>query len=255
MVILIFIIIHWYTSLFFQSFFHHRYSAHNICSMSRGWEKFFHIACFITQGSSYISAAAYGIMHRLHHAHTDEESDPHSPVITPNPFHMLWYTRNSYYHIYIGKTQVADKWKKNLPLWPEFDRYAHTPYARLMWVAIYIGIYALLATQWWHWLFLPVTLSMGPLQGVAVNWWAHKFGYRNFEMNNDSRNILPVDLFFVGEAFHNNHHQHPTRPNNAVKWFEIDWTYQVMRGMNKLGIIRLRNYKTAPVRTAGTEIY
>lgn len=241
------LVIHWYVSLFFQSFFHHRYAAHGHCSMSKGWEKFFHVMCFITQGSSYISAAAYGMMHRLHHAHTDTEHDPHSPHYSLNAFHMMWITRNNYINIYKGHTDVASKYRKDLPYWDSFDKIVHTWPMRTLWALVYIGVYSQLATQWWHWLFLPLSLSMGSLQGMAVNWWAHRFGYENFKMRNTSKNILPVDLFFVGEAFHNNHHRHPGRPNNAFRWFELDWTYQGMRLMSAMGIIKMRGAKVLPV--------
>ena len=243
MALLIFIVLHWYIALFFQSFFHHRYAAHRNCSMTPGMEKVFHICCFLSQGSSYISAASYAIMHRIHHAHTDVPEDPHSPSITPNPFAMLWYTRNSYFNIYIGKTEVLAKYRKNLPEWEAFDRIAHTPWARIAWGIVYACIYWALATEWWHWLFLPLTFTMGATQGMIINWWAHVAGYENFKMKNTSKNILPVDLFFVGEAFHNNHHFHPTRPNTAVKWWEFDATYQVMRLMHAVGIIQLRGTK------------
>lgn len=244
--LLIFIIVHWYLSLFFQSFFHHRYAAHNHCSMSRLWEKIFYICCFITQGSSYISASAYGMMHRLHHAHTDKEEDPHSPHFEPNPFLLLLKTRNNYITIYTGFQPVDDKFKKGLPEWEAFDRLAHTWVARVCWAIVYVAIYVWLATAWWMYLFLPLTFAMGALQGIAVNWWAHKFGYENFKLNNTSKNILPVDLLFVGEAYHNNHHRHPGRPNNGLKWFEFDVTYQIMLLMQRLRIIRI-NY--APVKT------
>ena len=240
MIFFIYLAIHWYVSLFFQSFFHHRYAAHGVCTMSPAMEKVFHICCFLSQGSSYISAATYGMMHRLHHDHTDEPADPHSPAITPNMFAMMWYTRNSYIDIYTGKTKVAEKYKKNLPHWEAFDRIVHTPWMRIIWVLLYIGLYSVIATQWWMWLFMPLTLSMGAFQGVAINWWAHKYGYETYKMDNTSKNILPVDLIFVGEAYHNNHHKHPGRPNNAHRWFEIDMTYQLMRVMNKVGMIRLQ---------------
>lgn len=240
MFILFFLVIHWYASLFFQSFFHHRYAAHNHFTMSRGWEKFFYICCFFTQGSSYISATTYGLMHRLHHAHTDTEKDPHSPAFTDNMFALLWQTRNNYNSIFLGRTIVDDKFKKDLPEWAAFDKMAHNWVARLAWGAFYIAIYALLVTQWWMWLFLPVTFAMGALQGIAVNWWAHKFGYRNYTVNNTSRNIMPVDLIFWGEAYHNNHHRNPGRANNAVKWFEFDAGYGLMILMHKLRIIKLK---------------
>jgi stearoyl-CoA desaturase (delta-9 desaturase) len=208
--------------------------------MSRAWEKFFYICCFITQGSSYISATTYGLMHRLHHAHTDTEKDPHSPSYTDNMFALLWQTRNNYNSIFLGRTAVDDKYKKDLPEWASFDKMAHNWIARLAWGAFYIGIYALLVTQWWMWLFLPITFAMGALQGIAVNWWAHKFGYRNYTVNNTSRNIMPVDLIFWGEAYHNNHHKNPGRANNAVRWFEIDAGYGLMILMHKLRIIKLK---------------
>ncbi|MFN6946785.1 MAG: acyl-CoA desaturase, partial [Cytophagaceae bacterium] len=154
--IVVLLIVHWYSSLFFQSIFHHRYAAHGIFSMSRGWEKAFYIICFICQGSSYISARAYGIMHRLHHAHTDTELDPHSPRNTGNVFLMMWQTRNNYIDIYKGKTPVDEKFTKGLPQWDAFDKLAHNWISRLVWSAIYIALYVWLATEWWMFLFLPI---------------------------------------------------------------------------------------------------
>jgi len=87
---------------------------------------------------------------------------------------------------------------------------------------------------------LPFTIAIGSVQGAAVNWWAHKFGYENYKLDNTSKNILPVDVLFWGEAYHNNHHKNPSRPNNAVKWFEFDSAYFVMRVMHKLHIIRIK---------------
>jgi len=132
MLIPIFLIVHWYASLFFQSFFHHRYAAHNHFTMSKAWEKFFHICCFLTQGSSYISARAYGLMHRLHHAHTDTVNDPHSPSFFQSIPALLWKTRNSYNDIFKGYTIVEEKYRKDLPEWHSFDKFAHNWLARVL---------------------------------------------------------------------------------------------------------------------------
>jgi len=83
-------------------------------------------------------------------------------------------------------------------------------------------------------------LAIGSFQGVAVNYFAHIYGYENFKMTNTSKNILPFDIIFWGEAYHNNHHKHPNRPNNATRWFEWDMGYQAMRLMDKLHIIKLK---------------
>lgn len=245
MVILIFFIVHWYASLFFQSIFHHRYAAHGMFTMSRSMERIFFIGCAITQGSSYISARAYGMMHRLHHAHTDTSEDPHSPENARNVFVMMWQTRNNYFNIYTGKTPVDDKYKHNLPAWKWFDSIAHNWLTRIAWITVYTCFYVAFATHWSLFLLLPLTIIMGSLQGVAVNWWAHRFGYTNFEMNNTSKNILPVDLIFWGEAFHNNHHKYPGRADNAIRWFEIDPGFLAMRFMHSLGMIRLKAVRNA----------
>ncbi|MCY7410008.1 MAG: acyl-CoA desaturase [Chitinophagales bacterium] len=247
MVIIIFVVAHWYTSLFFQSVFHHRYAAHGLFTMSKFLEKIFYWGCFITQGSSYISANTYGIMHRLHHAHTDTEEDPHSPSNTANVFTMMWQTRNNYFDIYKGKTLVEDKYRKDLPEWKWFEKYTHNFYARFLWIAAYITFYYFFATEWWMWLFLPLTIVMGSLQGASVNWWAHRFGYVNFKMKNTSKNIMPVDFIFWGEAYHNNHHQFPGRANNATRWFEFDMGYGAMRLMDKLKMIKMKPAGLLPV--------
>lgn len=254
MAVVVFFIVHWYASLFFQSFFHHRYSAHGVCTMSPFWEKVFYVCCFITQGSSYISARTYGIMHRMHHAHTDTHDDPHSPQNSDGVLAMLWDTRNNYIGIHTGTIPVADKFKKDLPDWPWFDKLVHNWVARVLWGAAYLGIYFLLATAWWQFLLFPLTLGMGSLQGVAINWWAHKFGYRNYNVKDTSTNILPVDIIFWGEAYHNNHHRNPGRSNNAVRWFEVDMLYLAMRGMHTLGIIRLKALRS-PARLSPVPVF
>jgi stearoyl-CoA desaturase (delta-9 desaturase) len=240
MVIVLFFLIHWYTSLFFQSVFHHRYAAHGLFTMSKFMERLFYIGCFITQGSTYISARAYGILHRLHHANTDTELDPHSPDNSPNLLTMMWQTRNNYYAVYKNRVAVPEKYLKDLPDWKAFDKIAHNWITRILWVAFYISFYVVFATAWWQYLLLPFTLVMGSLQGAIINWWAHRFGYVNFPMENHSKNIIPVDFIFWGEAFHNNHHMHPGRPNNKYKWYEVDLGYQMMVLLHKLGVIKLK---------------
>lgn len=240
MVIVIFFIIHWYSSLFFQSVFHHRYAAHSLFTMSATMERIFFIGCALTQGSSYISAKAYGIMHRLHHAHTDTENDPHSPSYTPNAFMMMWVTRNSYFDIYTGKTEVDDKYKQNLPVWNTFDKVVHNWITRVCWIIAYTCFYIAFATHWWLFLLLPLTITMGSVQGLAINWWAHRFGYVNHRMDNTSKNILPVDVIFWGEAYHNNHHKYPGRPDNANRWFEIDPGFLAMKFLHTIRLVKLK---------------
>jgi stearoyl-CoA desaturase (delta-9 desaturase) len=64
-------------------------------------------------------------------------------------------------------------------------------------------------------------------------------GYRNFESADNSKNTLVVDVLTMGELFQNNHHKWGQSPNFAVRWFEIDPSYQIMRVLSWLRIIDL----------------
>ena len=92
---------------------------------------------------------------------------------------------------------------------------------------------------------------MGPIHGAIVNWGGHKYGYRNFDTNDRSRNALPFDVVTLGELFQNNHHKFVTSPNFAFRRFEIDPTYPVLRLFAALGIIRVPVRPGDLVRDAG----
>lgn len=239
MIILLFFAIHWYASLFFTSVFHHRYAAHRTYSMRKGWERLFFLGSFLTQGSSYISPRSFGIMHRLHHLHADTPNDPHSPLYHSGLWRVMLQTRNSYHYIHTGNTVVSEKIRNDVPRWDAFDAIAHNWITRLIWIGVYIAIYIRYASSPWLFALLPFTIIMSTLHGALVNWWAHRFGYRNYPVADDSRNILPVDFLMLGEAYHNNHHKFPGRPKLSHRWFEVDPGYQVLRVLDLLGIIRL----------------
>ena len=88
---------------------------------------------------------------------------------------------------------------------------------------------------------LPIHFFSLYVGGAFVNWFCHKFGYRNYEVNDTSTNIPFIDI--LGETLHNNHHKYPSRPNFAHKWFEFDGTYYIILLFSKLGIVRLKKNK------------
>lgn len=237
--IILFFVLHWYLSLFSQTFFLHRYAAHKTFTMSRGWEKFFFLFTYITQGSSYLSPRAYGIMHRVHHAYTDTEHDPHSPSYDKNLLAMMWRTKNIYSDILSGKMQVEEKFTRNVPDWRWFDRFANNYVSRLSWVALYTWLYIAFAPSPWFLLLVPVHAAMGPIHGVIINWFAHKYGSVNYETDNTSRNLFRVDWLMFGEGYHNNHHKFPARSNFASRRGELDFCYPIILGLSRLRVIRL----------------
>src|SRR5277367_6379868 len=94
--IAIFFVLHWQVSVFFQSFFLHRYGAHRQFEMSPRMERVFHFMTWLSQGASYLSPRGYAILHRLHHAYSDTPKDPHSPTNHTNAFSMMWATKHRY---------------------------------------------------------------------------------------------------------------------------------------------------------------
>ncbi len=239
MAILVFIILHWYLSLFSQTFFLHRYAAHKMFTMNKFWERFFFFFTWVTQGSSYLSAYGYGVMHRMHHAYADTENDPHSPKYDKTLFSMMWRTKGVYADICDKKVEFEDKFTNDVPQWFAFEKIAHSWLSRLFWVAAYITFYIYFATDWWMYLFLPMHFVMGPLHGVIINWFAHKYGYRNFKVKDTSVNLMPFDFLMMGEGYHNNHHKNGTRVNFGAKWFELDPTYPIILMLNLFRVVRI----------------
>ncbi len=238
-IILLFFVCHWYLSLFMQTFLQHRYAAHGAFTMNKSWEKFFYLFAYITQGSSYLSPRVYGIMHRMHHAYTDTELDPHSPKYDSNLFTMMWRARQVSSGIFNGSTAVEPRFLKNLPDWPLLDKIAHSAWSRLAWIGVYIAIYVQFAPSAWWFLLLPIHILMVPFHGMIINWFAHKYGTVNFTMKNTSTNLFPVDLLMMGEGYHNNHHKNPSSTNFGFRWYEIDPTYGIIWLLNRAKIIRV----------------
>jgi stearoyl-CoA desaturase (delta-9 desaturase) len=240
--IVVFFVGHWVLSIFFQTFFLHRYGAHRMFTMSKGWERFFHLCTFLAQGSSYLNPRGYAILHRMHHAYSDTDKDPHSPLNSSHPFEMMDKTRDIYRGVVRGTYPVEARFLGGYPEWPMLDRFGHRWIASIGWGALYTIFYLSFATAWWHFLLLPMHYLMGPLHGAIVNWFGHwRIGYRNFATKDVSRNALPFDFVTMGELFQNNHHAHGSRANFAQRRFELDPTWPAIWLLDKLGVVELRD--------------
>lgn len=240
MAILLFFVGHWYLSLFFQTFFLHRYAAHKMFTTSPFMEKFFYFMTWFTQGASFLNPRAYAILHRMHHAYSDTEKDPHSPVFFKDVFSMMWRTKKIYNDVLNKRVTVDPKFDKNYPVWDAMDRVGDHWAVRVGFGVAYTLFYIAFATHWWMFLLLPIHYLMGPVHGAIVNWAGHKYGYRNFDEKDHSKNTFIWDWLMLGELFQNNHHHAGARPNFAAKWYEFDPVYPIMKVMHKIGFIKLK---------------
>jgi stearoyl-CoA desaturase (delta-9 desaturase) len=238
-------VLHWQASVFFQTFFLHRYGAHRQFSMSPRWERIFHFVTWLVEGPSYLNPRAYAILHRMHHAYSDTPLDPHSPVHQPNFLSMMWRTKVKYEDVKYRRVPVDPRFDGGYPEWPLLDDKLSSMTLAVAWGALYTCFYVAFAPHWWLFLLLPFHWLMGPVHGAIVNWAGHKVGYRNYASDDNSKNTLVFDVLTMGELFQNNHHKWGQAPDFAVRAFEIDPAYQIMRVFAWLGIIDLAGAQKA----------
>jgi stearoyl-CoA desaturase (delta-9 desaturase) len=175
----------------------------------------------------------------MHHAYSDTEKDPHTPHFFKDAYHMMMHTRQIYNDVLNKRVVVEEKFDRNFPEYPVIDKIADNWITRIAFGVAYFAFYVAFATHWWMFLLLPIHFFIGPIQGAIVNWAGHKYGYRNFDCPDKSRNTLFIDFLLMGELFQNNHHQAGAKPNFAAKWWEVDPTYPIIWVMDKLHIIKL----------------
>jgi stearoyl-CoA desaturase (Delta-9 desaturase) len=226
--------IHWFASLFCQSFFLHRYSSHQMFTMNKFWERFFYFCTFLLQGPSFLNPRSYALMHQKHHAYSDSDIDPHSPHYSKNVIQMMFKTYGYYQKLVLESLQQTQN-DGMVPVWPWLDKFAVSRTNIIAWIFIYPAIYYFFNVSVVYYLLLPIHFFVGPIQGAIVNWCGHKYGYRNYEIEDQSKNSLKLDLPLMGELYQNNHHRTGHKLNFAHKWYELDLTY-----IFSLPLIRMR---------------
>lgn len=240
MVILIFFLAHWFLSLFCQTFFLHRYASHKMFTMNTFWERFFYGFTIFVQGSSFLNPRAYAIMHRMHHAYSDTEKDPHSPHFFKDVWEMTMSTKEIYLNYAKYNAEPEKAFRGKYPEWRTMDKISNWWGVRILFGIGYFLFYLHFATHWWMFLLLPVHFFMSPIHGALVNWCGHKYGYSNYDNHDHSKNTIPVDIFLMGELMQNNHHKSPNRTNFAKRWYEFDPTYPIILLLDKVRIIQLK---------------
>jgi stearoyl-CoA desaturase (delta-9 desaturase) len=113
---------------------------------------------------------------------------------------------------------------------------------------------------WWHLGLAVILLTIGTLAagwqtGLSLVVWgmfvrlvwvlhvtwcvnsaSHIWGYRNYETDDDSRNLWWVGLLAYGEGWHNNHHAHQRSARHGHRWWEFDMTYVAIWAMERCGL-------------------
>lgn len=182
--------------------------------------------------------------HRQHHQHSDHEDDPHSPHAHGKGFRNMF---RGLIHAHMG-------WLVK-PLSRDLDRYVpdlkKDPVVRLVdrgflvWVALGLIIPAalggLLTMSWWG---VLLGFLWGGLVRIffvhhvtwSVNSVCHIWGGQRFKSGDESRNNVICGVLALGEGWHNNHHAFPASARHGLRWWELDLSYIVIRGMEMIGL-------------------
>jgi stearoyl-CoA desaturase (delta-9 desaturase) len=175
-------------------------------------------------------------VHRKHHAHTDKEGDPHSPVVFG---YSLVQFGNAVLYRRVARNPVAvaryardlpgDRWDKVL--------FNHALLGLGLGVALLIGLFgweiALIAAL--------VHASVYLLGGGAINGIGHKWGKRPYD--NLATNNQWLAWFVAGEGLHNNHHAATTSGRLSLAKGEIDPGWWAIRVLVLLRCAKLRHDK------------
>ncbi|MBD2311299.1 fatty acid desaturase [Desertifilum sp. FACHB-1129] len=171
--------------------------------------------------------------HRLHHAYTEDvDKDPYSARRGFWWSHVLWilYPQKQFFNAEQYNRFAPDLARDPFYLW--LDRYyllLQIPLGILLytlggWPFIIWGM-CLRAVLLWHstWLINSVT---------------HVYGYRTFEVNDNSRNLWWAAILTYGEGWHNNHHAYPQVAKAGWRWWEIDVTWWVIASLRLVGLAK-----------------
>jgi stearoyl-CoA desaturase (delta-9 desaturase) len=186
--------------------------------------------------------------HRKHHAHTDEEGDPHSPHVGHDGglrgvIAGLWHAHSGW----LMSTQGRADWKRYAPdLYEDAGmRAISRRFVALVLVSLAIPALAGFAVS-------------GTLAGAAtgllwgglvriffvhhvtwsVNSVCHFIGTRRFDTEDRSTNVFWLALPSLGESWHHNHHAFPRSAVHGLRRSEIDPSALIIGTMEKLGLAR-----------------
>ena len=180
--------------------------------------------------------------HRKHHAHTDKEGDPHSPHGhgggLRGAISGLWYAHMGWLFHVSGTSEHA-RYARDLHE-DRGMRLIHSTFG--LWVTVGILMPAALGYLLDPTLAGAATAALwgGPVRIFAlhhvtwsINSVCHFFGTRRFAVEDHSTNVFWLSLLSFGESWHHNHHTFPRSARHGLRWWEVDPTGWMIRGMRR----------------------
>ena len=195
---------------------------------------------FLVLGSMALEGPAleWAATHIKHHANSDREGDPHSPVEGFWHAHMGWMFNRSFadpnvYCRNLVKDPIVDFVSRTFIFWVILS--LAIPFAIGGWTGLlWGGLVRIFLTHHITW---------------SVNSVCHTFGKREFETRDQSRNEWIVGLLGLGEGWHNNHHAFPRSAFHGLHWWQFDLSGYVIWTLERVGLVR-DVYRVTPAMRA-----
>ncbi len=212
----------------------HRCQAHRSLDLHPVVAHFFRVWMWLTTG---MVTKEWAAIHRKHHAKCETAEDPHSPQIYGINRVLFGgvflYVKESYHPETMQRYGhgTPDDW---------LERTVYTPFHK-------VGIVIMAAVDIALFGVVPGLLMFG-VQMAWIPFWAagvingigHFWGYRKFQTEDASTNIVPVAAWIGGEELHNNHHAFPTSAKFSVQWYEFDLGWLYIQVLSALGLARAK---------------
>jgi stearoyl-CoA desaturase (delta-9 desaturase) len=184
--------------------------------------------------------------HRKHHAHTDEEGDPHSPHVGHGAgvvgalrglWHAhagwLWRTHGQARAHQYARELIEDRGMRHINRRFPLIVLASLALPALLGFALTGTLHgALTALVWGGFarIFLQHHITW------SVNSVCHFFGRRRFDVDDHSTNVFWLALPSLGESWHHNHHAFPRSAAHGLRWWELDPSAALIALMRRLGL-------------------
>ena len=182
---------------------------------------------FLMLGSMAVEGPAldWASIHIKHHANTDTEDDPHSPLDGFFHAHIGWFISGflaepDIYGTWLRKDRMVMFMSKTFFIWGALGfviAYLLGGWTGVLWG----GLVRLFLTHHVTW---------------SVNSVCHTFGRRAFDTDDHSRNQWLVGLLAFGEGWHNNHHAFPRSAFHGLRWWQFDLSAYIIRLLEWSGL-------------------
>ena len=220
--------------------FLHRCQAHRALDLHPIISHFFRLWLWLTTG---MVTKEWASIHRKHHAKCETIDDPHSPQILG--IATVLSRGAELYKAEAANQETLDKFGHGTP----DDWIERNIYSKFSWqgVAIMLIIDVFLfggigLTVWAiQMLWIPITAA-GVINGIG-----HYWGYRNYDCEDASTNIVPWGILIGGEELHNNHHTFATSAKLSNKWYEFDIGWFYIQMMSAVGLATVKKTPPKPV--------